>query len=187
MKRVIGVECWADSYFFGRLLADKSLIRKEKTKSEVFKSLRERSKGQFSVGIVDSDNDAITTFLAGFEIEYRLKFGDEIELFKFKGYPYFIIQLSPKEFENWIASFLEKQLGKQQQWAKFNYSSLKDFTNDCKVVPEKLQTNERFKTLMDFVFENYSKTDNHINTIKKILLYLLDNCYSVDINKLKNV
>ena len=37
--KLIGVECWADKYFFGRLLNDKNLIRKEKNKQEVIKEL----------------------------------------------------------------------------------------------------------------------------------------------------
>lgn len=184
MKRVIAVECWADSYFFGRLLQNKALIRKEKTKTEVIKSIAVRSKGAFSVGIVDSDNDAIEPFLKGFEIEEKISFGNELELVKLKGSEHFIILLSPKEFENWIVKFV-KDSGKAL--TDFGYSNLKEFATDCKVVPEKLHTNERFKVLMDFVFENYNKTDNHINTIKRILLYLLNNCYSVDINELKNV
>ena len=44
MNRSIRVECWADSYFFGRLLANKALIRKEKNKAEVFKSMLEVTK-----------------------------------------------------------------------------------------------------------------------------------------------
>ena len=40
--KLIGVECWADKYFFGRLLNDNNLIRKEKNKQEVKRGFRKK-------------------------------------------------------------------------------------------------------------------------------------------------
>ena len=54
---IVGVECNADRYFFGRLLDNKNLIRKERNDSEVIKGVSVRSKGNFSIGIIDIDKN----------------------------------------------------------------------------------------------------------------------------------
>jgi hypothetical protein len=184
MNKSIRVECWADNYFFGRLLTNKSLIRKEKNKSEVFKSIKERAKGIFSIGIVDSDNDNIEPFLGDLEIEERFFVCDELELIKIRGFSYFILQLHPKEFEKWLLKYIENA---GQKLSDFGYSSYKEFENDSKVIPERMERNERFLNLINFVLDRCDETDNHINKMKKILQYLIEHTYSVDINDLKNV
>lgn len=185
MNRVIRVECWADFYFFGRLLLNKELIRKEKNKAEVFKSIRERAKGEFSIGVVDSDNDAIEPFLKGFTIEQRFFICDEVEIIKIQNYHYYIIQLYPKEFEKWIVKYLEDNCGKAL--VEFGYGSYEDFANDSKVIPEKLSKNQRFLDTINYVMKNYENSENHINKVKKVLKYLIENNYGADINYLKNV
>lgn len=184
MKRVIRVECWADSYFFGKLLLNKDLIRKEKNKAEVFKSIRERSKGEFSIGIVDSDNDAIEPFIKGFKIEQRFFICEEVELIKLESYHYYIIQLHPKEFEKWIIKFIEIDCGKSL--TEFGYNNYKEFEDDSKVIPEKLYKNDRFINLIDYVLKNHIISDNHISKIKIVLKYLVENTYMSDINELIN-
>lgn len=184
MNRCIRVECWADSYFFGRLLADKTLIRKEKNKAEVFKSIKERSKGEFSIGIVDSDNDAVEPFLKGFTIEERFFVCEEVELIKIRDCHYFIIQLHPKEFEKWVESFLDKYC--EKKLSDFGYRNYKEFENDSKVTPEKLSKNERFTGLIDYILSNYEDTENQIGKIKTVLEYLIKENYQADINALKN-
>jgi len=184
MNRVIRVECWADSYFFGKLLSNKDLIRKEKNKAEVFKSIKERSKGEFSIGIVDSDNDEIEPFLKGFTIEKKFFVCEEVELIKIQDYNYFIIQLYPKEFEKWIHGFLQKSCKKEL--SDFGYNSYKEFENDSKVTLDKLSRNEKFITLVDFVLNNYASTENRVGKIKFVLEYLLKYNYQADINTLIN-
>lgn len=185
MKRVIRVECWADFYFFGKLLLNKELIRKEKNKAEVFKSIKERAKGEFSIGIVDSDNDAIEPFIKGFKIEERFFVCEEVELIKLQDYHYYIIQLYPKEFEKWVLKFVEVNCSKTL--VEFGYKSYQDFEDDSKVIPEKMERNERFLKLLGFVLNEHTNTDNHIHKLKTVLKYLVDNHYDADINKLKNV
>ena len=148
MKRVIRVECWADFYFFGKLLLNQNLIRKEKNKSEVFKSIKERAKGEFSIGIVDSDNDAIEPFIKGFSIEYRFFICDEVELVKLNGYSYYIIQLYPKEFEKWIEEYIRNVCGKTL--IDFGYNNYAEFEEDSKVILDKLYKNKRFLNLINF-------------------------------------
>jgi len=184
MQRVIRVECWADSYFFGELLLNKDLIRKEKNRAEVFKSIRKRSKGEFSIGIVDSDNDAIEPFIKGFKIEQRFFVCEEVELIKLENYHYYIIQLHPKEFEKWIVKFIENNCGKNL--SEFGYNDYEEFENDSKVIPEKLYKNERFISLVNYVLTKHITSDNHINKIKVVLEYLIKNTYTADIKVLKN-
>ena len=184
MKNSIRVECWGDNYFFGRLLADKSLIRKEKNKAEVFKSIKERAKGTFSVCIVDNDGDRIEPFLGILQIEQRFFICDEIEIIKIKDNPYFILQLFPKEFEKWIEKFIVEDCGLGLE--NFGYETYQDFEEDSKVIPERLNSSKRFIALVDFVLKECDKTENHIYTTKKVLKYLIEQTYAADINELKN-
>lgn len=185
MNRVIRVECWADFYFFGRLLLNKELIRKEKNKAEVFKSIKERAKGEFAIGVVDSDNDAVEPFLKGFTIEQRFFICDEVEIIKIQDYHYYIIQLFPKEFEKWIESYIKNNCGKTL--AEFGYNDYTEFEDDSKVIPEKLNKNQRFLDIINYVLANCDSSENHVSKIKKTLQYLIENNYRADINYLKNV
>jgi hypothetical protein len=185
MIRSIRVECWGDNYFFGRLLENKSLIRKEKNKAEVFKSIKERAKGIFSICIVDSDGDSIEPYLKPLEIEERFFLCDEIEIIKVKDNPYFILQLFPKEFEKWIEQYITKHSNKTL--VDFGYKSDKEFEIDSKVIPEKLNNNKRFTALIDFVLKSCDETENHISKTKRVLKYLIEHTYEADINELKNV
>ncbi len=185
MKSSIRVECWGDNYFFGRLLENKSLIRKEKNKSEVFKSIKERAKGTFSICIVDNDGDDIEPFLGELEIEERFFLCNEIEIIKIKDKPYFILQLFPKEFEKWIEKYINKVC--ESDLKAFGYKDYKEFENDSKVIPERLNNNKRFIDLINFVLGDCDNTDNHISKTKKVLKYLIENTYQADINELKNV
>ncbi len=187
MRSSIRVECWGDNYFFGRLLENKSLIRKEKNKAEVFKSIKERdrTKGTFSICIVDNDGDAIEPFLKPLEIEDRIFVCEELEIIKVKDKPYFILQLFPKEFEKWIEKYITKH--SEKNLLDFGYTSYKEFEEDTKVISEKLNNNKRFIALIDFVLKNCEETENHINKTKRVLKYLIEHTYQADINELKNV
>ncbi len=184
MQKVIGVECWADYYFFGRLLNDSKIIRKEKNKNEVLKSITERAKGSFSVGVVDHDKKELTVYLKETEIEGMVTIGEYIHVSKFAGSIQFVIELKPVEFEIWINEFLKTE-GKSV--ADFGYESLKEFIEESKSIYEVLLSKPRFIKLMDFIFEHYKNSDNHIRKIKLILEYLLKNRYQADINELINV
>jgi hypothetical protein len=194
MKRIIGVECWADYYFFGKLLMDEKLIRKEKNKQEVVKGIIERSKGGFSIGIVDHDNEDLISYInkkykignkIECEIEDSISICDEINVVKIKNYPYFIIQLLPNEFENWIIQFLENNCNKSLK--EFGYNNFEEFKDDSKVIYERLINNEKFITLIKFVLKSQADSKSHINKLKIILEYLIEKNYMADINKLKNI
>jgi hypothetical protein len=194
MKRCIRVECWGDNYFFGRLLENKSLIRKEKNKSEVFKSIKDESRGRdaFAICIVDNDGDDIEPFLKPsngkeehLQIENRFFICNEIEIIKIKDKPYFILQLFPKEFEKWIEKYITNHCGKTL--IDFGYNSSKEFEEASKVIPEKLSNNKRFLALIDFVLKSCDETENHISKTKTVLKYLIEHTYQADINELKNV
>jgi hypothetical protein len=64
MSKVVRVECWADNYFFGKLLQNKSLIRKENAKSRVLESVLLKSGDTFAIGIVDHDGDNVADIIA---------------------------------------------------------------------------------------------------------------------------
>ena len=184
MEKIIGVECWADKLFFERLLNNKKIIRKEKNKNEVLKSITVRSKGNFSIGIVDKDNREIGFYFKENIVERIVKIDDYLEVVKLKNYAHFIIQLKPKEFERWIEVFISL-LGKSLE--AFGYLNIQEFMKDSKSLPEKLERNQKFQSVMNCVFENLSKFDNHILKTQKILNYLVENKYNADIEKCKGI
>lgn len=190
MQRVIGVECWADCYFFGRLLNDTKVIRKEKNKDEVLKSIIERSKGGFSIGIVDRDKgDLSSGFILNkvkVEVEASLELGAYTTVNKLAGKPQFIIELKPKEFEFWVNEFLRINA---KSVIDFGYASVKEFMDESKSRLELLLTQQRFLAIMDFIFAEYKgkEEDNHIHKLKRVLAYLIEKNYQADINELINV
>lgn len=184
MKRVIGVECWADYYFFGKLLKNESLLRKEKNKNEVLKGLLERNNGLFSIGVVDKDKCSLSTYFKNEVIETEVRINDFIEVAKLKNNCHFIIQLCPDEFENWLVDFINLN---DSSINNFGYSNLEEFKKDSKSILEKLLRNERFLEALKFVLINTEKSENHIRVLKNIINYLIDKNYDADINELKNL
>jgi hypothetical protein len=93
--KLIGVECWADKYFFGRLLNDKSLIRKESGDDAVIDGVTKRSKDTFSVGIVDVDKDKKipTNFV-------KIHENENTQIFKHNANCQFLILIGPRQFEH---------------------------------------------------------------------------------------
>lgn len=185
MENLIGVECWADYYFFGKLFKNKHLIRKETNKAEVVKSLIERNRDRFSIGICDKDNEDIEGYIKQENVEYKICFKESIEVIKISNSALFIIQLCPKDFEKWIVNFVEQSCKKQL--IEFGYDNQKQLDKDSKVLLPRIRNNEKLNVLFNFVLTEYSKTNNCINQLKKIVDYLLEKKYSVDVKELKNV
>lgn len=185
MKRCIRVECWADKYFFGKLLQGEHLIDKQHNKTQVIKSFRDgKLNGIFSIGIVDSDNDPIKPFLKGLIVEHHFPICNEIEFIKIKAQPHYILVLHPKKFEKWVVKFLESDC--QKILPEFKYGTYKEFEDDSKEIEPKILKNEKLMNLFKYVLIEQANSDNHINKLKRILSYLLANPYEADINELKN-
>jgi len=184
MKRIIAVECWSDKYFFSKLLSNDALIRKEKHKSAVIQSLVNRSKGKFSIGIVDDDNENIEKYLKGIVIEGKIKLCKELELVKLANENHFILQLSPRRFEKWVVEFLSFQ---NLSLGSFGYNSIKEFDDESKVVEEKILRNQKLLNVFNYVLSNYQNSDNHILKAKKTIEYLVKNSNQINLNELKNV
>ena len=169
--KLIGVECWADKYFFGRLLNDNNVIRKEKNKQEVIKGVIVRSKGNFSVGIVDIDDNNDKLF--GFDIIFESKYS---KILKHNIKYQFLILIGPKEFENWIEEYLKIKKCKVEDFGFINFI---DFKKKSKTLKPDLD--EKFKNLMNFVFENCYKNENHILKLKVHLEYIIEKKYQFDV------
>ena len=170
---IVGVECNADRYFFGRLLDDKNIIRKERNDFEVIKGVSIRSKGNFSVGIIDVDknkkipNDFII-----------LCENDNTKIYKRSSNYQFLILIGPRQFEYWINDFLKF---KNIQVETFEFSRFDEFMQTSKSLsPEK---HERFKNLIDFVIENFNKDENHILKLKMQLDYIIEKKYQFSIDE----
>lgn len=183
MDRSIGVECWADKYFFGRLLQNKNWVRKEKNKTEVIKSLTLRSKGLFSIGIVDKDRKEIDSYFTEKLVEVVIPIDEFTQIIKLKDNSHYLIELCPNEFEDWIVSFLNS-CGRNV--TEFGYQNIHEFKEDSKVIEPKLLNNERFLSVLNLILKQSVQSENHINKVRRVILYLLDKKYEADINELKN-
>ena len=170
---IVGVECNADRYFFGRLLDDKNIIRKERNDFEVIKGVSIRSKGNFSVGIIDVDkNKKIPN---DFVI---LNENNNTKIYKHSNNYQFIILIGPRQFEHWINDFLKL---KQIQVETFGFTRFDEFMETSKSLnPEKEQ---RFKNLIDFVVQNFNEDENHISRLKNQLEYMLKKKYEFNLKE----
>ena len=164
---IVGVECNADRYFFGRLLDDKNLIRKERNDFEVIKGVSVRSKGNFSIGIIDIDknkkipNDFII-----------LEENNNTKILKHSNYYQFLVLVGPRQFEHWINDFLKLTNTSVED---FDFISFDQFMEISKSIsPEKHQ---RFKNVIDFVIKNYNNDINHISKLKQQLEYIIAKKY----------
>jgi hypothetical protein len=191
MKRFIFVECYADKYFFGKLIQDETLINKVAGKDELINTIINNRKNIFTIAIIDKDKTELKDKFGksrehkNIKIEYGYIYENEIEVFKIEERPLFIIQISPIEFEKWINEFV-KNNGKKIE--DFEFASLEDFEeNHCKKHLDKLKEDEKFKKVMKFVLDNYVVTDNSINRLKQTLTYLIEKNYKTDIKKLKEI
>jgi uncharacterized membrane protein len=175
--KLIGVECWADKYFFERLLNDKSLIRKESGDDAVINGVAIRSKGNFSIGIVDIDKNKKlpSTFLSIYQDE-------NAQIFKHNENYQFLILIGPRQFEHWINEYLKV---KNSSVEVFGFSSFVEFMQKSKSL--KPENDERFKNLINFVFENLNKDENHILKLKRQLEYIIDKKYQFDIQEFLEV
>ena len=164
---IVGVECNADRYFFGRLLDNKNLIRKERNDSEVIKGVSVRSKGNFSIGIIDIDKNK--KIPSDFIIISK---NDNTKIFKHSSYCQFLVLVGPRQFEHWINDFLKL---KNTRVENFDFISFDQFMEISKSIsPEKHQ---KFKIVIDFVIKNYNNDINHISKLKQQLEYMIAKKY----------
>ena len=174
---LVGVECNADRYFFGRLLNDKNLIRKERNDKAVIDWVSVKSKNNFSVGIIDVDKNKKIPANFNKIVDYQ-----HTQIYKHYINCQFLILIGPRQFEHWINEFLKIESVKIES---FGYSDLDDFMRNSKTLsPEKEQ---RFKSVIDFVFEKIYKNENHILKLKIQLEYILEKKYQFNINEFQNI
>jgi hypothetical protein len=168
---LIGVECWCDNYFFGKLLCNDKIIRKEKNKNAVIAGLR-KSKDRVAIGIIDHDDDdelpnkILQDFVQIFNSE-------NTSVYKHNAFFQFVFILKPYALEKWLLQYL---LNENVNISEFGYTSVKEFIIDSKNCNTNMTSN--FKNLISFILENYHKTSNHINLIKQQLDYILENKFN---------
>lgn len=180
MERVVAVECFADKYFFGKLLQNEKRIRKEKNKNEVIKAF-ERVKGEFLIGIVDEDRKdlLLNPNLKSFE---KIKEGKNFKIYKDKTKYQFIFALCPKAFEDWICQFLESQ---KIDLNKFGYADFEAFKKETK--SEQIDKEIKYKNLVKHILDTYPNFDNHIKDFKNHIDYLLKETYQFNIDLFKKI
>lgn len=165
---IIGVECNADRYFFGRLLNNKNLIRKERNDLEVINSVTVRSKGNFCIGIIDIDKNK--KIPQDFELIYE---SNHTKILKHINKCQFLITIGPRQFEHWINEFLKSR---NINIESFDFENFDKFMQTSKSL--KPETDIRFKNVIDVVIEKYVSDENHILKLKKHLDYIIESKYN---------
>lgn len=180
MERMVAVECFADKYFFGKLLQNEKHIRKEKNKNEVINAFG-RVRGAFLVGIVDEDRKdlLLNPNLRDFE---KIKEGRSFKIYKDKTKYHFIFALCPKAFEDWIYRFLKSQ---NKELSEFGYIDFESFIQETK--SEQIDKESKYRNLVKHVIQTYPDSDNHIKEFKIHLDYLLAETYRFNLEKFKNL
>jgi uncharacterized membrane protein len=175
--KLVGVECWADKYFFGRLLNDKNLIRKESGDDAVIDGVTKRSKDSFSVGIVDIDKGKKipTSFTKIHENENTIIFKHNINC-------QFLILIGPRQFEHWINEYLKV---KKSSVEAFGFTNFVDFMKISKSL--RPENDERFKNVINFVFANFNNDENHILKLKMHLEYIIEKKYQFNIEEFLDI
>ncbi|MBF2707087.1 hypothetical protein [Flavobacterium soyangense] len=175
--KLVGVECWADKYFFGRLLNDKNIIRKESGDDAVIDGVAIRSKGSFSVGIVDVDKDKKIP-----KDFTKICENENTQIFKHNENCQFIILIGPRQFEHWINEYLKI---KNSSVEDFGFVNFVEFMKQSKSL--KPENDERFKDVISFVIENFHRSENHIFKLKIHLEYILEKKYQFNIEEFQNI
>ena len=120
MKRFIFTECYADKYFFGKLLQNEALLNKASGKDAVLKTVLLKRVDLFTIAIIDKDKTELDVILEENrelntkKIEYKISIDNEIEILKISNHPIYIIQIGPIELEKWLVNFLNS-IGKKNR------------------------------------------------------------------------
>jgi hypothetical protein len=177
---LIGVECWCDNYFFGKLLRNDKLIKKEKNKNAVLVGLK-KAQDRVAIGIIDHDYDENLPLkiLNDFEVIFNSEF---TSVYKNLNYFQFVFILKPYALEKWLLRYLEIQ---NISISNFGYSNPKEFIIDSKNCNSSMTSN--FKLLIAHILDNYLNTANHIHLIKRQLDYILENKFNFDKTDFTNV
>ncbi len=179
MSKFISVECFADKYFFSKLIGSE-YINKQANKPKAIANIL-RNSHKFEVGIIDEDKvklkDNKQIKNQKVEFEWILQ-NDYFEVGRIKDKNQVFIQLIP-EFEPWISKVLKNYFNKDIQ--DFGFADLKDF-NSIKGINQ--NKDKRFVSLVKFILENYSTTDNPVKKLKQILDEIQTNPYNIDKQKI---
>ena len=191
MKRFIFTECYADKYFFGKLLQNEALLNKASGKDAVLKTVLLKRVDLFTIAIIDKDKTELDVILEENrelntkKIEYKISIDNDIEILKISNHPIYIIQIGPIELEKWLVNFLNS-IGKKIE--DFGFEDLADFEeNHCKKRTDKLLKDEKFKEVIKFIISNFGQTENSILKLKNVLTYLIEYNYNVKKDELINL
>ena len=94
----------------------------------------------------------------------------------------FLILIGPKEFENWIEEYLNTKNAKIKD---FGFIDFNDFKKKSKTL--KPERDEKFRNLINYVFDNFNIDENHILKLKKQLEYNLQKKYQFNIDEFQKI
>lgn len=174
MKDCFIPECYFDTVLLKTILQTKALDNHQKGCNNVMNLMEKgRLKDSFAVGIVDRDK-AELNYLGEFD-KYDY---DSLIIHKHKQKPQFVIQLNPP-LEKWIL-----QVADEAGMNVENYGLPNDFGRLQKFTKSELaEETVELRNLCKALLKSNSET---IKRLSAWLLYLKENTYQADINKLLN-
>lgn len=168
-------ECFVDTNLIETINPPKKGYNHQKGCGNVAKTMQNKFKDSFAVGIIDRDKKEIK-YLDEFELKVTTT---ELFLFQHPTKPHFIIQISPA-----VESFI-MDCAKQNKIDLEGFG-LPDNINELKKITKK-QTSKRNPQLSRLFTELKNKNAPQIVTLSNWISYLKENTYHSNIDKIKNI
>jgi hypothetical protein len=178
-------ECNVDSCLFNVLLQfSKDGVNHTKGNATVVQKVREKFDDLFCVAIIDKDRRDIDFIKDECEYIDCGGFDSYFKLFKRNGKPHYFIQIVPV-IEEWIIK-VSAELEIDLKETELGVSTINDLMKLSKTTSSK--NDVRFVSLFKRIVK-VSEEKQYLPVIrmKKVIRFLLDKNYQVDINELKNV
>lgn len=180
-------ECYIDSNLFNVLLNyEKESVNHTKGNGTVVTKMQRSFANTFCVGIIDEDKRELPQLKKEYDFIEIENINGYFKLFAHKNKlkKHFLIQIVP-EIETWICN-VAAELGVNLSDFEINANSPKELAKITKAVDKK--TDPRFKSLFKhFIKMSNDKDFKPVLELKRIIEMIVNENYTVDINKLKNV
>lgn len=179
-------ECFIDSNLFNVLLNfEKESVNHTKGNGTVITKMEKKFSNLSCIGIIDKDKRDLHQIKANYD-RIAIETVDEyFILYKHKKINHYIIQIVP-EIETWICSVVKRlQINFEIDSYNISFISPKELAGITKNVDRK--TDPRFRALFKEIMKK-SIEDNFLPVLKlkSIIVKILNDNYTVDINELIN-
>jgi len=169
-------ECYIDTCLTETITSCYNQFNHQKGCGTVSKVMREKYEDSFALGIIDKDKKEIP-YLQEFDLIYSK---DSLYLYKHRTKHHYIIQIAPAIEKFFLKAAEEKSIDITTFGLPYE---LKELTKITKQISDKDEAD--FKMFRQ-LFKELSDASEFVK-LAKLILYLGDNVYEVDIEELKRI